>query len=209
MVAAPGITKVADLRGKTVAVDSLTTGYAFAMRGMFADAGLNSNDVTYVAKGATGLRYRALTEGAFDATLLTPPYNAQANEKGFRTLGRAVDVFHHYVGIVGIARRPWLAAHTPTAIAYLRAYRAALTAVAGDRRGGLAVLTARDPNLTPIASETTYDAMFAKDSGFSRTCAIDVEGVRTVLRLRAAYEPPGAGTDPAPYIDMSILRALG
>jgi hypothetical protein len=37
-------------------------------------AGLGPADVTYVAKGATGLRYRALLDGAFDATLLTPVY---------------------------------------------------------------------------------------------------------------------------------------
>ena len=207
LIAAPGIATIADLRGKTVAVDSLTTGYAYALRGMLASAGLGPNDVTFVAKGATILRYKGLTDGAFDATLLTPPFNAQANERGFRTLARAIDVVGPYQGLVGIARRSWLAAHRDTAIAYLGAYRAALAAAAGDRPGGIATLMSRDATLTPAAAALTYDAMFAPGAGFQRTSAIDLAGVRTVLRLRATYDPPGAGTDPAPYIDTSFVQA--
>jgi hypothetical protein len=41
-----------------------------------------------------------------------------------------------------------------------------------------------------------------------RNAAVDLDGVRTVLRLRAKYAPPGAGDDPAPYVDSSIRAAL-
>ncbi len=174
---------------------------------MLAAAGLSPSDVTYVAKGATGLRYRALLDGAFDATLLTPPYNARANEKGFRTLGRAIDVFHHYVGIVGIARRSWLAAHRPTALAYLRAYRAALTALGSDRAGGSHVDRARcESHAGRGANDVRRDVRV---------------GIRFSTHLRDRRRrrshrvaPPrsvrtaGCGTDPIRFVDTSLLRAL-
>jgi ABC-type nitrate/sulfonate/bicarbonate transport system substrate-binding protein len=203
LVARPGIARIADLRGKTLAVDALSTGYAFALRGMLATAGLGERDVVLVPKGGTQQRAAGLLAGAFDATLVTPPFDLTANAAGFTTLARATDLLGRYQGISVVARRAWLSANRDVALRYTRAYRNALGVAVRDRANAVAVLTAALGVSEAIAA-ASYDAAFSADGGIRRDAAVDIEGVRTVLRLRARYAPPGAGDDPAPYVDTTI-----
>jgi ABC-type nitrate/sulfonate/bicarbonate transport system substrate-binding protein len=206
LVARPGITTIAGLKGKTLAVDALATGYAFALRGMLESAGVHEFDVTFVAKGATQQRAQGLLAGAFDATLVTPPFDLDANARGFATLGRATDLLGAYQGIAIVGRRRWLEAHRDIAERYLRAYRAATAQAANDRAGSIALLTA-SLNVSTAIAGGSFDAAFAPDAGLRRDATLNVHGIRTVLRLRARYGPPGAGDDPARYIDESFLAA--
>ena len=59
LMASPDIQSVADLRGKKIAVDALTTGYAFILREMIARAGMTDADVTYERTGGGPMRLRA------------------------------------------------------------------------------------------------------------------------------------------------------
>ncbi|MDB5071062.1 MAG: hypothetical protein JWM87_2173 [Candidatus Eremiobacteraeota bacterium] len=206
LVARPGITRIADLRGKTLAVDALTTGYAFALRAMLATAGLGEHDITLVGKGGTQQRAAGLLAGAFDATLLTPPFDLTANAAGFVTLGRATDLLGPYQGIAVVARRSWLAANRDVALRYSRAYVSALDVAVRDRTNAVAVLASALAVSDTIAA-ASYDAAFSSSGGIQRNAAVDLDGVRTVLRLRERYAPPGAGDDPGPYVD-STIRAV-
>jgi ABC-type nitrate/sulfonate/bicarbonate transport system substrate-binding protein len=207
LVARGGIARIAGLRGKTLAVDALSSGYAFALRGMLATAGLGEGDVTLVGKGGTQQRAAGLLAGAFDATLLTPPFDLTANAAGFITLGRATDLLGPYQGIAVVARRSWLTANRDVALRYGRAYRSALDLAVRDRANAVAVLASALGVSEPIAA-ASYDAAFSSSGGIQRSAAVDLDGVRTVLRLRARYAPPGAGTDPAPFVDPSIRAEL-
>jgi ABC-type nitrate/sulfonate/bicarbonate transport system substrate-binding protein len=207
LVARPGLATLGALRGKTLAVDAIATGFTFALRAILATAGIGEPDVTLVSRGGTQQRAQGLMAGAFDATLLTPPFDLVANAAGFRTLARATDVVGPYQGIAVIARRSWLGANRALALGYARAYRAALAQAAGDRAGSAALLgSALD--VPPEIAAASHDAAFAPSGGIQRNAAVDLDGVRTVLRLRARYAPPGAGDDPAPYVDSSIRSEL-
>jgi ABC-type nitrate/sulfonate/bicarbonate transport system substrate-binding protein len=208
LVARPGITTIAELRGKTLAVDAMSTGYAFALRELLARAGIAEHDVTFVAKGGTQQRAQGLLAGAFDATLVTPPFDVQANAKGFTTLARATDVLGAYQGISLVTRRAWLAENRPVAITYVRAFRAALDRVATDRAGAIAILM-RNTKIDEATASASYDAAFGPHGGIHRDAALDLAGIRTVLSLRAKYAPPGAGVEPARYVDTTILRDAG
>src|SRR5207248_7001921 len=70
VVSAPAVKRFADLKGKTVSVDAMTTGYAFVVRELLARNGVSESDVTYVRAGGTSNRYRDLLAGKHDATLL-------------------------------------------------------------------------------------------------------------------------------------------
>jgi ABC-type nitrate/sulfonate/bicarbonate transport system substrate-binding protein len=205
LVARPGIATIADLRGKTLAVDAMTTGYAFALREILARAGIAEHDVTFVAKGGTQQRAQGLLAGAFDATLVTPPFDVQANAKGFTTLASATDVLGAYQGISLVTRRSWLAENRPVAVTYVRAFRAALARVATDRASAVAILM-RNTKVDEPTANASYDAAFGPHGGVHRDAALDLAGIRTVLTLRAKYAPPGAGTDPSVYVDTTILR---
>ena len=207
LVAKKGIHTIEELRGKTVAVDAMTTGYAFALRETLSVNDLNYNDVTWVSAGGTAQRYLSLTQEKFDATLITPPYDYQANEQGFVTLGKVTDFIGPYQGIAGVARRAWLVANRATAIAYVRAYRASLVEVAQNRAAAIPLFIKHNDGLSIKAAEKSYEAAFRKGIGFHRDAALDLKGMQTILALRAKYAPPGAGADPLPYMETSIVTA--
>jgi ABC-type nitrate/sulfonate/bicarbonate transport system substrate-binding protein len=207
LVAKKGTPNIAALRGKTVAVDAMTTGYAFALREALSVNEVNYNDCTWVSAGGTAQRYLSLIQGKFDVTLITPPYDYQANEQGFVTLGKVTDFIGAYQGISGVARRAWLIANRATAIAYVRAYRAALTYVAQNRAEAIALFLKHNDGLSQKAAAQSYEAAFRKGIGFRRDAAINLKGMQTIMELRAKYAPPGAGTDPLPYMETSILTA--
>src|SRR5437660_3916598 len=56
VVAAPGVKSFADLKGKTLSVDALSTRAAFVLRELVAKNGLADNDVNYVRADATSNR---------------------------------------------------------------------------------------------------------------------------------------------------------
>src|SRR5262249_31678915 len=58
VVGAPAVKSFADLKGKTVSVDAMTTGYAFMVREILSRNGISEADVSYVRAGATANRYR-------------------------------------------------------------------------------------------------------------------------------------------------------
>src|SRR5262249_2411 len=64
----------ADLKGKEMSVDALTTGYAFVLRKMLERGGLKENDVSLVRAGGVLQRWEALREKKHAGTLLITPF---------------------------------------------------------------------------------------------------------------------------------------
>lgn len=111
LMAAPGITRLTDLRGRRVAVDT-DTGYASALFAILHREGLErGRDYEVVYAGATNLRFQKLVDGAFDATLLGAPFTRLAEARGFVPLRSVIDAMGGYQAIILCARRPWLAGH--------------------------------------------------------------------------------------------------
>jgi len=211
-VAAPGVERWADLSGKTVSVDAMTTGFAFLIRDLLARNGVAETDVTFVRAGGTVNRYRDLVAGKHAATLLRTPFELLARERGFRELADAQSL-GVYQGTVGVARRSWAAGHEKEVIAFLRAYRAGVDWLYDRANRDLveAILVANNRDMTPALAKQSYDLLLAERGGIRRDVALDPEGIGTVLRLRSRYGvPQKVLTDPAPYIDLSYYeRAFG
>jgi len=122
LIAAPDVKTIADLRGKQLAVDAPTTGFAFVLREMIARAGLTDADVTYVRTGGGPPRLRALIEGKQAAALLNTPFDLQAVERGFTRLGSASQILGRYQGHAAVAQRGWIASNEAAVIGLMRAY---------------------------------------------------------------------------------------
>ena len=71
LVGGPEIKSIADLKGKTVSVDALTTGYAFVLLDLLKRAGLNQADYKIEKAGGVLARWEALKDKKHDATMLT------------------------------------------------------------------------------------------------------------------------------------------
>jgi len=212
VVAAPGIRSFADLKGKTLSVDAMTTGAAFVLREVMARNGLAEADLAYVRAGGTANRYRDLLAGKHDATLLRTPFELQAQERGLRLLASA-EVLGAYQGTAGIARRSWAKEHEAALIAFIRAYRAGVDWIydRANRDVVEALLVANSRDMTPALAKQSADRLLAEKGGISRDLAIDPAGMRTVLELRSKYATPQKPlADPAKYIDLTYRdKAFG
>ncbi|MGH2380439.1 MAG: ABC transporter substrate-binding protein, partial [Candidatus Limnocylindria bacterium] len=70
LAGASEIRRVADLRGRDIAIDAPQSGFVSVLRRILRDAGLDPTDVGLVPVGATDLRLEALRSGRVVATLL-------------------------------------------------------------------------------------------------------------------------------------------
>ena len=205
IVAAPNVKSFADLKGKTVSVDAMTTGYAFMVRELLARNGLTEADVTYVRAGGTSNRYRDLVAGKHDATLLRTPFELLVRERGFNQLATG-ESLGAYEGTVGAARRSWAKANEPALLGFMRGYRAGVDWIydRANRDVVEALLVANVRDMTPALARKSYDLLLADKGGVTRDVALDIEGIRTVLQLRSKYgSPQKTLTDPMKYVDLS------
>jgi len=205
IVAAPGVKSFAELKGKTVSVDAMTTGYAFMVRELLARNGLTDADVTYVRAGGTANRYRDLIAGKHDATLLRTPFELLVRERGFNQLATG-ESLGAYEGTVGVARRSWAKANEPALLGFMRGYRAGVDWIydRANRELVEALLIANIRDMTPALARKSYDLLVADRGGVTRDAALDIEGIRTVLQLRSKFGAPQKTlTDPLKYVDLS------
>jgi ABC-type nitrate/sulfonate/bicarbonate transport system substrate-binding protein len=204
VVAAPSIASMADLRGRTLAVDSLNTGFAFVLRELLRRNGIADGDVTWARAGATDLRYRDLVAGKYDATLLRTPFDILAAERGFRAIASA-DTLGPYLGTSGLARRSWARANEATLVGFLRAYRDAMGWLAdpANRPVAEALLVANIRDMTPALAQSAAARLLAQPGGLLRNLEIDPAALRTVIALRERYgEPRKTLGDIDRYIDL-------
>src|SRR5258705_11708981 len=126
LVAAPGIRSIADLKGKTVSVDAMTTGFAFVLRAMLANAGLAEADVVFSKVGGGAQRLQALLRGEQTATLLNAPLDGMAVSKGFVRLATARSAIGPLLGGNGMPRRDPAPRIGDVMVAFFRGFREAM-----------------------------------------------------------------------------------
>jgi NitT/TauT family transport system substrate-binding protein len=91
LVAKPNITNMKELKGKVISLGGPKDITRIYVERMLTPSGINTGDVDMVFAGATTARASALLAGAVDAAILLPPFNFQAEAKGFNSLGLTVD----------------------------------------------------------------------------------------------------------------------
>jgi ABC-type nitrate/sulfonate/bicarbonate transport system substrate-binding protein len=209
LITAPQIKTFADLRGKELSVDAMSTGFAFVLREMVNRSGIKESEVTYVRAGGSPNRFRMLLEGKHAGTLLPTPFELQATERGYNKLAAGMDLFGHYMGRSAFAQRAWVKQNEAAVIGFMRAYHEAMDYLFDPRNREVceALLIANDPGMTPALAKKTYDIFVDPKSGLFRNLALDMEGVKTVLELRSKYGTPQKTlADPMKYVDLSLYQ---
>ena len=206
LVVQPEITSYADLNRKELSVDALTTGYAFVLRDLLERHGLQESDYTLTPAGGVTERWDALQAREHAGTLLVTPFELIAESAGFRRLANALDVLGRYQGLVGAARRSWAETHREQLVGFIRGYRAGLAWLfdRANRDEAVALLQRSVPGMSSELTARAYEVLLAPIGGFDPAAAVDVEGIRTVLKLRSRYaRPERVLSDPARYYDLS------
>lgn len=209
LIGAPEVKSIADLRGKSIAVDALTTGYAFVLRDMLARAGLKDGDISYAPTGGSQARFRAVVEGKHAATLLNTPFDLQAVDRGMSRLGSAGQLLGSYQGHAAVAQRAWIAQNEAAVIGVMRAYRDAMNWLYDPKNREIAeaLLVANDREMTPALARRTLEVFTDPREGLFRNVAVSPEGMRMVLELRNKFGKPAAPlTDPMKYVDLELYR---
>jgi len=211
LVTVPEVKSFGDLRGKTLSVDALTTGYAFVLLEILERNGLQKDrDYTTAAAGGVLQRFQALMEKKHAGTLLLSPFEVQAEARGFNRLANATDVLGRYQGLVGGARRAWAEQNRDAVVGYIRAFSDAVDWLyePGNKDEAIAIFLKNLPNANAQAAQTAYKVLLSPTDGFQKKAKIDVDGVKTVLALRSKYgQPRKSLTDPTPYYDPSFYDA--
>jgi ABC-type nitrate/sulfonate/bicarbonate transport system substrate-binding protein len=212
LMASPQVKDLADFRGRKVAVDAATTGYAFVLYDILRRNGLNAGDYVVERAGGSSRRWDALREGKQDGTLLSLPWDIIAANNGFKRLATSNDI-GRFQGSAGIVQRKWAAANEARLVAFIGGYVAGLDWISdpANRDEAIALLRKNLKSLTPALADASYKVLLDPSTGLQRKAELDVAGLRTVLALRSEYgQPRKTLTDPMKYYDPSYYRkALG
>jgi len=204
------INKPADIRGRTYVVDAPNTAYALIGRKMFKNAGLiDGRDYKLDPIGGSEIRSKGLDTPAGAATMLNPPWNFVARDRGAKSLGRTIELYGPYQASGAFVMRSWAKSNEQVLERYLAAFIEGCRAAQdpAQKKQVLAVLK-RELKLDDRLTELTYQELMLKGSGLSRDCAIDMPGFKNVLALRAEIEGQWGGNPPAPekFLDMSYFE---
>ena len=94
LVAKPEVKNLAGLRKKVVGFAGYGDSTEFMLRAMLRQAGMElEKDVQAFQVSGSGQRLQALVSGRLDAAIVPPPFNFEAESRGFVRLASAADVF--------------------------------------------------------------------------------------------------------------------
>jgi len=211
-VTQPDIKTYAALKGKTVGVDAATTGFAFILYKLAAMNGLGISDYNIEKLGGTPARVQAMMEGRIAGTMISSPSEILPESKGYTRLGDTTTTFGPYQASIGVARRSWAAKNGDQLVAFIRSYVAAMDWLQqpANRDEAVAIYVKYVPSAPRPAAQKAYEVMFADKEGFQKKAKLDIEGCRTVLKLRSEFAKPQKNLiDPLKYIDESFyIRAV-
>jgi ABC-type nitrate/sulfonate/bicarbonate transport system substrate-binding protein len=204
LVVQPEIQSLADIKGKTVAVDAINTAYAFQLYEMLRQKGLNKGDYEIKPVGGTGSRLEALTKDkTMAAAMLNPPFSIRAEKAGLKDMGTAAAALGAYQGTSAFVLRSWGAANADTLVKYIEAYIEGVRWSFDPKNKTEAVnILVERLKLPEDIAALSYDST---KNDFSRDGAIDMNGVNNVLKLRAQFEG-GTPASPDKYLDLSYYQ---
>jgi ABC-type nitrate/sulfonate/bicarbonate transport system substrate-binding protein len=208
-VVAPEVKTWQDLKGKSIALDAMSTGFAFVLYDMLERGGLTKGDYSFAAVGATPQRWQSVKAGEHAGTLTIEPFTSIATRSGFNVLGASTQLYDAYQGGIVAARRGWVKENPEAARAFIRAYLKGLawTLDPANREAAEALLLSKMPEIQPAAAKPVMASLLSARSGLTPNGDILPDGMRRVLALRSRY---GAGgrelTDIDKYLELSFLK---
>jgi ABC-type nitrate/sulfonate/bicarbonate transport system substrate-binding protein len=204
------IQSLTDIRGRNYVVDAPNTAYALIGRKILKNAGLmDGKDYKLDPLGGSESRTKGLDTPAGAATLLNPPWNFIAKDRGAKSLGLTIDLYGPYQASGIYVMRPWAEKNGSALERYIAAYIEGCRAAQdpAQMQTAKAVLK-RELKLDDRITDLTYQALMTKGSGLSKDCALDLKGFRNVLALRAEIEGQWGGQPPAvdKFLDLSYYN---
>jgi ABC-type nitrate/sulfonate/bicarbonate transport system substrate-binding protein len=211
VVVRPEIATYADIKGKGVAVDAIKSGYATVLYQILENNGLAfEKDYTPVPVGGTSARLKALKENKAVAGILSSPADMEAQKEGLKIMDDATQAVGNYQGSVYVVRRSWAKDHEKEVLSFIRAIVAATDYIFENKAGAIEVLKTRIKGMSDEDLAKMYDRITGP-GGLNKRAAVNMQGVDTVLKLRARHgEPKKEMGPPTKYVDLGYYeKAIG
>ena len=188
LMARPEFTTVESLRGKTVAVDSPNSGFAFVLYGIMRAHGLEKGvDYNVIVTGGTPGRYADLVAGKFDATILNSGYQFRAEAAGMNTLGGIRDAQNPFMGGSAVALQSWLDANPDVAIRFIRAYLKGQRYVLDPANRAEVIAWLTNDSGSQLVAEKTYEVLTTQGDGLIPNGELDRQGLLGTASLRDSF----------------------
>lgn len=133
IVAAPGLDKMEQLKGKVVGIARIHDVSHFYLRLALKRFGMNPDtDVRVISTGGQADRTMALKNGRVAATILNPAFAMTLEKDGFKTVLDIETLNFPVVGNMSAVRRGFLKERRPLAVRFLRALVASMKKIQDD-----------------------------------------------------------------------------
>ena len=207
LVVAPSINGYADLKGKILAADAVTTGYAVVAMAILKKHGLEwKRDYEVKSFGNTRARADAMSRGDASGAMMSMP-EEEIQKRGFKVLAKSEDYVKNYARGLGATRRDWANANEDLVVRFNRAMIRATDWLQDQKTKTRPCNSAwRDQGQSrPRRSDVRQHAQ--PDNGSDAAQPHRHEGIRTVIELR---EIAGLMKAPVPkpekYVDERFYK---
>lgn len=183
-----------DLKGKVLAADAVTTGYAVVAMAILKKNGLEwKRDYTVTSFGNTGARADAMSRGDAVAAMMSMPDDEIA-KRGFKVLTEAKDHVKNYARGLGATRRDWANKNEDLVVRFNRAMIRATDWLQDPKNKDDAVqMLLVETKGNKARAAAMYNNTLSPTMGLTPRSRIDMAGIRTVIELRevAGLMKPG------------------
>jgi ABC-type nitrate/sulfonate/bicarbonate transport system substrate-binding protein len=212
LVARPEIARIADLKGRVVALADPGGSITYSMRKLFALHGVHEADLQVKTIDGTPARLNCLRRGGCDAVPLGQPQDLVAQSEGYRLLGISNDAVPAHLYTVTAARRSWAAANADLVVRYVRALSVAFTTIHDPtKRSAVVSAIVEITGVSPVIAQQVLE-LYAQpgrkvlpDRG-----EIDVKGLERMIAFMAEA---GQLKGPLPaadrFVELDYLRRAG
>jgi NitT/TauT family transport system substrate-binding protein len=189
LVAKPEIKSLPDLRKKIIGFAGYGDSTEFMLRAILRQAGMElEKDVQAFQVSGSGQRLQALLSGKMDAAIVPPPFNFEAENKGFIRLMAAADVFE--TSVSGLALHVDTLKEKPTQVRrMLRALLKAQNFIKSNKTDSVRAI-ADWLKLDPSIAQASYD-IYVKGMSLNgivpdRVLETDIERARKEQQVKEA-----------------------
>jgi len=203
-VVAPGIKTFEDLAGSTIAVDALSTGFAFLLRELLEINGLATGSYKFKSCGAPMERWQAVQTGEAAGALLNAHFEAIAHQQGCSTLTSNPDPWDNYEGNTFCASVRFLQEGPVDAFISAMLRAVSFTKDPKNTDAVAAALGNHIGNLNATQAIAVARSLQGAQSILDDKLSVSHSGVTEVLRLREKYTDTRLGKTPEDLCDQRV-----
>jgi NitT/TauT family transport system substrate-binding protein len=202
----PEIKSMSQLRGKKIGITRLGAIDDAILRYMLRQrANISDREVTFISAGGTNERLMALTRGAIDASVMSPPQDALAEKAGLNELIDFNKIGLHNPASCIASTKTYVRKNRDTVMRVLKGFVEGLKFFRENRSFALKVFADFTRTSDTEALNTSYDLTIRLQE---KLPFVNLKGVEFLLQLTEARDPRARGFDPAALVDSSLMQEL-